>query len=239
LILQPADLVHCCAALVGPALQALRDFLTDFQPQFTLPIVLLTAAAGRLPGLVEGVQACLDDLGPREDAGPADEFSIVLPDEEDPRLPPACVLPADTPARAAHALGALWLRQELPTGHLNSQVPLPRSAAAEPGLPRLHFQGQDYLLSRPSFSLGRQPNCDLVVDGAVYPAVAPWHCEIMRDCGAYVLRDWSRTGTLLNGRLVDEQIVLRPGDWIQLGEGGPRLRFLGQAADPRRLVTTA
>jgi pSer/pThr/pTyr-binding forkhead associated (FHA) protein len=69
--------------------------------------------------------------------------------------------------------------------------------------------------------------------------VSGWHCEVAYDHRTFVLRDRSRHGTLVNDQLVAQQVMLNPGDWIQLGPDGPVLRFLGQAADDRRLVTTA
>jgi pSer/pThr/pTyr-binding forkhead associated (FHA) protein len=80
------------------------------------------------------------------------------------------------------------------------------------------------------FTLGRQPPCDLVFDGAAYPTVAPRHCEIVQAGAGYTLRDGSRTGTLLNERPVPRSAPLQPGDVIRLGPGGPLLRFLGQPA---------
>jgi pSer/pThr/pTyr-binding forkhead associated (FHA) protein len=95
------------------------------------------------------------------------------------------------------------------------------------------------LLNRPSFVLGRQPTCDLVFDSDAFPAVSAWHCEIICDHRTFILRDKSRHGTLVNDQQISNPVPLQAGDWIRLGPNGPLLRFLGQAADPRQLMTTA
>ena len=107
------------------------------------------------------------------------------------------------------------------------------------GPARLHFRGKDYLLTGLVFTLGRQLGCDLMFDGALHPDVAPRHCEIVFDHRTYLLKDRSRTGTLVNDRPVHQQLQLHPGDWIRLGPDGPLVRFLGQAADNGKLGSTA
>ena len=81
--------------------------------------------------------------------------------------------------------------------------------------------------ARPSFSLGRDPGCDLVFESELYPHVSARHCEIIFDRRAYVICDRSRHGTLVNDRPVEQQAPLHSGDWIRLGPRGPVLRFLG------------
>jgi predicted component of type VI protein secretion system len=61
----------------------------------------------------------------------------------------------------------------------------------------------------------------------------------VQDRLGYLLRDRSRHGTLLNDRPMTNQTPLHAGDWIRLGPNGPVLRFLGQTAEQRRLMTTA
>ena len=78
-----------------------------------------------------------------------------------------------------------------------------------------------------------------VTCSALYPSVSGRHCEIVFDRRVYTLRDRSRHGTLVNDRPVNQQVVLRSGDWIQLGPGGPVLRFLGQAPGQNKLLPTA
>jgi S1-C subfamily serine protease len=57
------------------------------------------------------------------------------------------------------------------------------------------------------------------------PGVAPSHCQIFERNGDLMLRDGgSEVGTLLAGEPVHEA-VLRDGDVIELGRGGPKLRL--------------
>jgi pSer/pThr/pTyr-binding forkhead associated (FHA) protein len=103
----------------------------------------------------------------------------------------------------------------------------------------LHYRGEDHLLSGPLFTLGREPSCDLIFETELYPTVSTRHCEIVFTRGVYLLQDRSRHGTLVNDCLVTQPVALHSGDWIRLGPGGPLVRFLGQPADQRPLMTIA
>jgi pSer/pThr/pTyr-binding forkhead associated (FHA) protein len=159
------------------------------------------------------------------------------------------VLSADAPARAAHLLAGAALRGEVPAGHLDA-APLPPPQSVDVGPARLQFRGQTFLLpgpparpadprARPAFTVGHHSSCDLVFDTELYPAVATRHCEIAWEHRQYVLRDRGGPGTLVNDHRVTQPVALRPGDWIRLGADGPLLRFLGQAGDQKKLMTTA
>jgi hypothetical protein len=159
------------------------------------------------------------------------------------------VLDDDAVARAAFDLAVRQHRGELPRGHLDSaSLPgsaasgidvWPAGAAGGRGPARLHYRGEDHVLSTPLFTLGRDPSCNLVFETELYPTVSARHCEIVLTRGGYLLRDRSRHGTLVNDCLVTQPTTLHSGDWIRLGPGGPLVRFLGQASDQRRLTTTA
>ena len=95
--------------------------------------------------------------------------------------------------------------------------------------PPRRFAGQEHVLVGPCFTLGRHGACDLVFDSTQYPVVSARHCEILFDRRNYTLHDHSRNGTLVNEQRVNGQVLLRPGDWIRLGPGGPLVRFLGRA----------
>src|SRR5262249_46266588 len=103
------------------------------------------------------------------------------------------------------------------------------ASAGQPdtGPPRLSFRGRDHLLKGTSFTLGRDPGCDLVFESELYPHVSARHCEIVFDRRSYVLYDRSRHGTLVNDRPVEQRGGRHSGDWIRLGPRGPVLRFLG------------
>jgi serine protease Do len=75
-------------------------------------------------------------------------------------------------------------------------------------------------LPRLPASIGSGDDTDVVVAGA-----APRHAVLFERNGEVMLVDsGSAAGTLVSGRRVDET-VLRAGDVIRLGEGGPELRF--------------
>jgi S1-C subfamily serine protease len=75
-------------------------------------------------------------------------------------------------------------------------------------------------LPRLPASIGSRDDTDVVIAGA-----APRHAVLFERDGEVVLVDsGSAAGTLVSGRRVEET-VLRAGDVIRLGEGGPELRF--------------
>jgi S1-C subfamily serine protease len=89
-------------------------------------------------------------------------------------------------------------------------------------------RGEMDALSRTPASIGSEPGQDVVVPGA-----APRHARVIEKDGAFVLQDGgSPQGTLLAGTPVQEG-VLRDGDTIELGPGGPQLRF-HRAGEKRR-----
>jgi FHA domain/Hsp70 protein len=247
LILRPEELAAFCTSLVRQTLDALRVIRAEMLPEEPAVPILVTGAVGRLPGLVRALE---EWAGPAAAGGPAAH--------------PVHVLSPDAPARAAVALALRVARGSLPHGHLDA-APLPPPQPVDAGPARLQFRGQDYYLPPPSapsllgglaartafteqlsmggagptFTLGRHSACDLVFDPELYPAVAARHCEIVCECRRYVLRDRSSQGTLVNDRPVRQPLTLEPGDWIRLGPQGPVLRFLGQASEQQKLVTTA
>src|SRR5262249_53360735 len=87
-----------CGSLVRHALNELGQ-ATELNPDGKLTRILMTEAAGRLPGLTPA----LEDWGRVET-----EVSV---------LPPNAV------ARAAHDLAARIVRGDLPRGHLDTTVP--------------------------------------------------------------------------------------------------------------------
>jgi hypothetical protein len=236
LLLQPEELTAFCAPLVHQALEAMHGFLEATADQGPLAAVLLTSPAGRMPGLVAGLEESVElpaVLRPPDEGSDFGE-NLLLEDGAAPAR--IHVLGDDDLARAAHELAARLQKGSLKPGQLET---LPLTPAPDPGPARLNFQGKDYFLSGASFTLGRDPHCDLVFESAIYPSVSKRHCEIVLDHSAYVLRDRSRHGTLVNDRPVNQSIVLQSGYWIRLGPGGPMLRFLGRSTDQHRLLTIA
>ncbi len=236
-IVQPGELIAACASLVRQTVEAMSALQTAVLRQGSLGAVLLSHAVARLPGLAAAVEArvCPPPLSPVDSS---EDFGEGLLDAMHVEQASLYLPAADAAARAAHALAGRWQRGELARGRLTAAPVLP-SPPPDAGPPRLHFRGQEFVLTAPVFVLGRHPDCDLVFESELYPAVSARHCEIICDRLGYLLRDRSRHGTLLNDRPVVVQTSLHAGDWIRLGPGGPVLRFLGQSAEQRKLMTTA
>lgn len=86
-------------------------------------------------------------------------------------------------------------------------------------------------LSKMSTWLGREPDCDLVFD-ASEGVVSRRHAEIRIEAGEYSIADNnSFNGTLINGQRITSPVPLFHDDKIQLGMGGPVLKF----ASPTRI----
>jgi hypothetical protein len=97
---RPDDFDGYCAGLVRQTVEALRQTLASGRATEPPTAVWVTAAAGRLPGLVRALHA------------QTTERTAVR------------VLAADCAARAAAELATRWLRGELPAGHLDYAAPL-------------------------------------------------------------------------------------------------------------------
>jgi hypothetical protein len=237
LVVHGQDPAAFCAALRRQCLAQLQALITAPWPHGAPGVVLVTAAAARLPGLVPALQSCLPHWSPaaarRQPQAAVEDFGSSLLDEGGDEPGSVIVLAADAAARGAHSIGAFFQRGDIACGHLNRAAPLPLPQPLEAGPARLHFQGRDYLLGTGPFTIGRQPGVDLVFDGDVWPSVAARHCEIVYDHRTHMLCDRSHKCTLVNDRPAVQAVPLRPGDWIRLGTDGPLLRFLGQSVDLR------
>ena len=106
------------------------------------------------------------------------------------------------------------------------------SGAGTAGLVRIE-------LSREVTRFGREPGLEGAIDAAA-AVVSRRHAEIQRRGGNYFAVDLgSFNGTLLNGRRIVEPEQLYHNDRIELGTGGPTIRFLDvtnprPAADQKR-----
>ena len=240
LLLQADELAGFCVPLVRLAVAEMQTFLTMTADHGTTSALLATAAAGALPGLTAALEDQLQRPSIIRAPQPGDggDFGESLPLDDDMTATRVQVLDADAVARAACDLAGRVRRGDLPRGRIDA-APLPSAAGEDGGPPRVQFRGHDHPLTGAVFSLGRDPACDLVFESELYPSVSAKHCEIALDHDAYLLRDRSRHGTLLNDHRVQVQAPLYSGDWIRLGPGGPVLRFLGRAARQPRLMTTA
>jgi hypothetical protein len=245
LLVTPDQPIIICRHLVEETMRQLAQILEGLCPDDRPSVFLLTAAAGKLPGLARAMRTFLDEWSPPEIHGlrpaspPLEDFGEgLIPDEAETDAT-VLVLAPDAVARGAHLLAGPFQRGELPFGHVEQGAPLPQPQPVEAGPARLHFQGEDYILNEPRFTLGRQVGCHLVFDPAIHRTVSPRHCEIIYDHQGFVLVDHSREGTLVNDRPLTNSAVLRAGDWIRLGPEGPLLRFLGGNPNFIPLTTTA
>lgn len=93
---------------------------------------------------------------------------------------------------------------------------------------RIDFVGktaQPYKVSKNSIWIGRDPNGDIVLDADAV-MVSRRHAEIRNDNGNYFVFDnGSFNGTLVNGQRISAPTPLYHNDEVQLGLGGPVLRF--------------
>ncbi len=234
LLFTPAEAAVRCASFVARALDEMNGLLGGAPCR----VVLVTASASRLPGLLAGLHEAVASWTTAEDEPDEDDFGAGLLDDETVGRVGVSVLSADAIARGACELAVRRARGEVPAGYLSS-APFPPPQPTDDGPARVQFRNQDYAIQGKSFLVGRHAECDLVLDPAEFPAVSGRHCEIVYERRTFVLRDRSRNGTFVNDRPVVHEIILQPGDWIRLGPGGPLVRFLGRSADQLQLITTA
>jgi hypothetical protein len=234
LLVQPEQPAAFCGQLTRRMLTEIGNLVQSVPPEDMPASIVLTHAAGRLPGIVPHLRALVEDwfreLMIRQTRTPIpdeDDFGEDLLRETGQESPRVAILSVDALARSAHAVGAWLERGDLPPGHRDIVAPLPLPQAVEAGPARLHFQGQEYVIHEPTFCLGSHTGCHLVIDAGRHPGVAGKHCEILHDRRAYVLYNRSKEGTLVNDSPVTGSVMLRAGDWIRLGARGPVVRFLG------------
>ncbi len=86
-------------------------------------------------------------------------------------------------------------------------------------------RGNTEIFASERISIGTNALNDLRFDPAIDGNTSQYHAEILRGEYDYVLKDkGSAKGTLVNNRVVSE-IVLKDGDLIEFGTGGPKVRF--------------
>src|SRR5271165_2167024 len=86
----------------------------------------------------------------------------------------------------------------------------------------------------PVIRIGRDPDCDLSLQGEAADKVSRQHARIDLSAGGATLSDaGSSNGTLLNDKLLDGPAPLRVGDRIQMGYTGARLTVVALDLDAR------
>ena len=102
-------------------------------------------------------------------------------------------------------------------------------AAGEGGLPtHLLFGHHAYSLNGDPLVLGSQVSDDerwLDLQQKM-PGMSRRHCVMSLDNGQFVVTDYSRYGTYLNGHRIDGSAVLQTGDVIRIGTPGFELRLI-------------
>jgi len=84
-------------------------------------------------------------------------------------------------------------------------------------------RGVTEVFTEERLKVGTDPGNELRFDASVDRTTAPFHAEVkLKDCD-YLLKN-KADGTFVNGRHVEE-IVLRDGDMIEFGAGGPKVRL--------------
>ncbi len=120
------------------------------------------------------------------------------------------------------------LKTDQPAPGLSSPV---QQSAPEPRLPLARLEligatgGKPIQIAKESFWLGRDLEADLTIE-ATAVMVSRRHAEIRCEKGAYSLHDNnSYNGTLVNEQQISAGTPLYDNDRIQLGRGGPVLKF--------------
>ncbi|MEA2173416.1 MAG: transport system ATP-binding/permease protein [Blastocatellia bacterium] len=115
-----------------------------------------------------------------------------------------------------------------------AQTPTPPATHAQPAFIELVHEGTGNIeripLAKELMRLGRDPEMEVAIDAAS-AVVSRRHAEIRRQPqGQFVLFDLgSFNGTLVNEQRITQPVPLFDGDRLQLGMGGPILRFIDPA----------
>ncbi len=121
--------------------------------------------------------------------------------------------------------------QQPPPVQQQRQPPPPPQNAPNPAAPAqldfidstIHFA--PFKLVKPQIWLGREPSCDIIFQSDAV-MVSRKHVEITNHNGTYLLTDNnSFNGTLVNGQRITAQTPIYHNDEIQLGVGGPIVKF--------------
>src|SRR5438093_1150473 len=81
-----------------------------------------------------------------------------------------------------------------------------------------------------STTVGRQEDCQLRIRSS---QVSRKHCQLFEKKGLLIVKDLgSSNGTLVNGKKIEEQRVLEPGDELMIGQVTFKVEKSGGPASP-------
>jgi ABC transport system ATP-binding/permease protein len=161
-------------------------------------------------------------------------------------LPPQVTSQPEARPAISHTLVDAPAVLETPASQAPSVIPEPQAREEFPAPPVapigsfIVFEtggaaqvGRQFALKTDKILLGRDVAADITIDAAAAAVVSRRHAEIQRQSdGSFVIVDLnSFNGTLVNEQRIRQPTALRNGDRIQLGIGGPILRFISEALD--------
>ena len=86
--------------------------------------------------------------------------------------------------------------------------------------------GQVDSFDQDNVRIGRQSDNDVQFDPRQDVSVSGYHAEIYRDGEAFFIKDLqSRNGTFVNSHKIDQPVLLKEGDVVQISGRGPKLVF--------------
>jgi ABC-type multidrug transport system ATPase subunit/pSer/pThr/pTyr-binding forkhead associated (FHA) protein len=156
-----------------------------------------------------------------------------MPPAQPPVMQPPGVQPPVAQQQAAQQPVRPPAQPAPPQQPVASAPPKPPAAPAEPAIIEIKRSATGNLerikLMKDISRLGREPGMEVTIEAAA-AVVSRRHAEIQMRDGQYTLVDLgSFNGTLLNDQRITSPTPLYDGDRIQLGMGGPILRFVDPA----------
>ncbi len=102
---------------------------------------------------------------------------------------------------------------------------MPPTTPAQLNFVDSHIHSTPFKITKNQIWLGRDPSCDIVFESSAV-MVSRKHAQITSENGNYLLTDNnSFNGTLVNDQRISTQTPIYHDDEIQLGVGGPIMRF--------------
>ncbi|MCS6806110.1 MAG: FHA domain-containing protein [Acidobacteriota bacterium] len=133
------------------------------------------------------------------------------------------------------ATGRLKTSEMTPTDAINHSVAVKHLQGSKTGQTEWHTLGPDDELT-----IGRDPSNTIAFDQEKDLLAGRKHAKIIRQGDGFVVIDLdSRNGTFVNGQRVTGRSPLKPGDVIEFGVNGPKIRFYQGETLVSDLVPTA